>query len=503
MQKQAIFIALIKRSDSLQISRLLPKDLDDEDNFYKTLSKLCTLIIEPQSYYFIKKLTVYPFNLCDDDKQQLLKEINGDANAHPPIRGLLCQCLENTLNALDSMVKAEQVRLMRLFSPLQMREEVKSFSSKPPTTTANRQPTYIEEAINTFENLLPEILNHLFVEAALKRAHQPLLREYLKNENIFNKLNVQTLIKITTRLPDLYPILKIRIFSRDSNLATVDIESLIEFMLSHIGQFTEPQHQRLIKCLIPIIEKPLRELHILALSNEVFALLLIKQLEWEKAVIAPAELLQVLSKKYLSVENEIAKSEFLKKLLSQAKTLESPSLSEHFSPNLRLKIVVVGTSKSGKSSLLQAFSYNQYGAAQKMWVQTDINVDGCTVKAEIIEPGCAQSYQSSSFNSLNGAHLYLLTLDTRHPEGFKDLNKLFNEMTCRFHNSCKNSEHPPCILVGTKADKINSNSDPSPYTLEEIAHSLGWHYIETSANQGKNIQQTLQLSAKVALNAPH
>lgn len=156
------------------------------------------------------------------------------------------------------------------------------------------------------------------------------------------------------------------------------------------------------------------------------------------------------------------------------------------------KILLIGDSSVGKSSIIYKFSDNIFddkfittiGVDFKL---KDIKINNKTAKLQIWDTAGQERFKTVSSTYYRGSHGIIIVFDLTNKESFNNIKYWINEINKYTINQ------QPIILVGNKSDlkrcvpieKINSLSNK--YDLP---------YIETSAKYGDNIDHIFNLISK-------
>ena len=155
--------------------------------------------------------------------------------------------------------------------------------------------------------------------------------------------------------------------------------------------------------------------------------------------------------------------------------------------NLKLveyKIILVGDSGVGKTSILKKFINNEFNEDIKCTINIDffsksIKIDkNLYTKLEIYDTAGQEKYRSLIKKYYQGTDGIILVFDLTNENSFNKLKSWINEVS-------DNTEKAQIILVGNKADLIERKIDEE--TAENFAKQRDMKYIETSAKEGTNI----------------
>ena len=155
--------------------------------------------------------------------------------------------------------------------------------------------------------------------------------------------------------------------------------------------------------------------------------------------------------------------------------------------NLKLveyKIILVGDSGVGKTSILKKFINNEFNEDIKCTINIDffsksIKIDkNLYTNLKIYDTAGQEKYRALIKQYYQGTDGIILVFDLTNENSFNKLKSWINEVS-------DNTEKSQIILVGNKADLIERKIDEQ--TAENFAKQRDMKYIETSAKEGTNI----------------
>ena len=155
--------------------------------------------------------------------------------------------------------------------------------------------------------------------------------------------------------------------------------------------------------------------------------------------------------------------------------------------NLKLveyKIILVGDSGVGKTSILKKFINNEFNEDIKCTINIDffsksIKIDkNLYTNLKIYDTAGQEKYRALIKTYYQGTDGIILVFDLTNENSFNKLKSWINEVS-------DNTEKSQIILVGNKADLIERKIDEQ--TAENFAKQRDMKYIETSAKEGTNI----------------
>ena len=154
-------------------------------------------------------------------------------------------------------------------------------------------------------------------------------------------------------------------------------------------------------------------------------------------------------------------------------------------PSYQFKILLIGDTNVGKSSLMQRFTRKLFTCDKERTIGLDMNiktvrVDNKLIKLQIWDTSGQEKYLSLTKSYYNGAHGVLVVFDASTPNSFYTVEDWI-------HRACR-TQNLPIVVVGNKIDKISHN----PVEI----HSFSVPHIMTSAKSGENVEQAFMLLVK-------
>ena len=151
------------------------------------------------------------------------------------------------------------------------------------------------------------------------------------------------------------------------------------------------------------------------------------------------------------------------------------------------KLLLIGNSAVGKSSLLLRFSDNIFNESFLPTIGVDFKIrtfdlTGKTVKLQIWDTAGQERFKTITSSYSKGAHGIILTYDITDKQSFKDIENWLTEVE-KFAN-----ENVIKLLVGNKSD-MESSRQVKFEEGKEFADSLGIPFIETSAKNSTNVEK--------------
>lgn len=150
------------------------------------------------------------------------------------------------------------------------------------------------------------------------------------------------------------------------------------------------------------------------------------------------------------------------------------------------KIVIIGDSSSGKSSILLQFSENTFKDRHETTIGVDlkykyVSINGNIVKLHIWDTAGQERFKSIIKTYYETAHGIILVFDLNYKESFKNLTYWLNELKNVGKEKC------PVLLVGNKNDLEKIVTDNEINNFMSDNPKLNIKYLEVSAKKGTNI----------------
>lgn len=151
----------------------------------------------------------------------------------------------------------------------------------------------------------------------------------------------------------------------------------------------------------------------------------------------------------------------------------------------KLKIVVIGDSSVGKTSLVNMFTKSHFSPSVETTIGFDvichtINVDDSEIILEIWDTAGQEFFLSMTKSFYKNACGAIVTYDTTNLESFSKIHKWIEELY-----SVTDAE---ILLVGTKIDMVNDIQVTSDI-ITEFAKNNDFMFVETSAKINYNINK--------------
>jgi len=161
------------------------------------------------------------------------------------------------------------------------------------------------------------------------------------------------------------------------------------------------------------------------------------------------------------------------------------------------KLILIGNSGVGKSSILQRYMNKTFEESYKCTIGVDflmksVEVKGKTVKLQLWDTAGQEKYKSMVASYYRGANVALVVFDITSHSSFESL-PLWIE------NYYKNGpEQKNIILIGNKKDMVDQRQ-VTQEEAEEFSETNNMIYFETSAKEGDNVDYVFNFAAEKLL----
>uniref|UniRef100_A0A7S4KMQ1 Ras-related protein Rab-7b n=1 Tax=Paramoeba aestuarina TaxID=180227 RepID=A0A7S4KMQ1_9EUKA len=171
------------------------------------------------------------------------------------------------------------------------------------------------------------------------------------------------------------------------------------------------------------------------------------------------------------------------------------------SRKIMLKVIVLGESGVGKTSLLLRYVSNKFTIATKSTIGTDfltkqIDVNDKVVTLQIWDTAGQERFQGLGSAFFRGSDGVLFVFDVTRQETFAELERW--KQTFLIQIGQEGNADFPIVIVANKADR-EEDRQVSVEEMESWAESQGVPIIETSAKSGQNVDEAFQKIAKVVI----
>jgi len=168
-----------------------------------------------------------------------------------------------------------------------------------------------------------------------------------------------------------------------------------------------------------------------------------------------------------------------------------------------LKIIILGDSSVGKTSLMNQYVHKKFSSSYKATIGADfltkeVVVDDRTVTLTIWDTAGQERFQSLGVAFYRGADCCALVYDVNNARSFENVNSWRDEFLIQA--SPRVPESFPFVVLGNKTDMGEGKRQVSQKRAIQYCHAKGQiPYFETSAKDGVNVEQAFEAIAKNAL----
>ena len=158
----------------------------------------------------------------------------------------------------------------------------------------------------------------------------------------------------------------------------------------------------------------------------------------------------------------------------------------------QFRLILIGQSTVGKSSLLRQFKEGEYFPDISLTVGVDFHAKMIRVRGQPIKMQLWDTAGQDRFRAIVKAYYRnavggLLVFDITNRESFLNLDEWYEEVM-----KIADPHKPVFVLIGNKDDQVKQRQ----VTREEglrFAQSHGMDYMETSAKSGHNVEESFQV----------
>eukprot|EP00923_Selenidium_pygospionis_P053503 GHVN01092724.1.p2 GENE.GHVN01092724.1~~GHVN01092724.1.p2 ORF type:complete len:190 (+),score=31.34 GHVN01092724.1:169-738(+) len=179
--------------------------------------------------------------------------------------------------------------------------------------------------------------------------------------------------------------------------------------------------------------------------------------------------------------------------MSLAQPRSNPSL---------LKVIILGDSGVGKTSLMNQYVNNKFSNQYKATIGADfltkeITIDGQKVVMQIWDTAGQERFQSLGVAFYRGADCCVLVFDLTDAKSFKNLDSWRDEFLIQA--SPRDKENFPFVVIGNKVDAHNQRQVATERAAAWCKSKNDIPYFETSAKAAVNVEQAFDEIGRRAL----
>ena len=164
---------------------------------------------------------------------------------------------------------------------------------------------------------------------------------------------------------------------------------------------------------------------------------------------------------------------------------EENSIEEEFDE--KIKLMVLGDSSVGKSSILSKYCKNEFMSKYITTIGIDfqikyLNINNKRIKLQIWDTAGQERYRVVTKNYFNTSNGFVIIYDITSRESFNNINNWMEQIENIVGDRVK------CIIFGNKNDLV-SERKVQKEEGEELAKRYNCSFFETSAKEGNNIEE--------------
>jgi len=168
-----------------------------------------------------------------------------------------------------------------------------------------------------------------------------------------------------------------------------------------------------------------------------------------------------------------------------------------------LKVIILGDSGVGKTSLMNQYVNKKFSASYKAtsgadFLTKEVLVDDRLVTMQLWDTAGQERFQSLGVAFYRGADCCVLVYDVNNSKSFETLDSWRDEFLIQA--SPMDPETFPFVVIGNKIDVDDSKRVIPSKRAMAFCHSKGEiPYFETSAKEAINVEQAFEVIARQAL----
>ena len=164
------------------------------------------------------------------------------------------------------------------------------------------------------------------------------------------------------------------------------------------------------------------------------------------------------------------------------------------------KIILIGNSGVGKSSILQRYIQKVFQESFASTIGVDffmktINIGDKSIKLQLWDTAGTEKFRSITTGYYRGADAAFVVFDLSSKTSFKNLNEWIES----YYKYSNPDVEKNVILIGNKSDLFDKR-EVTKEEIEKFIKDNNINYFETSAKDGKNIDECFTFIAKKLMN---
>lgn len=172
-----------------------------------------------------------------------------------------------------------------------------------------------------------------------------------------------------------------------------------------------------------------------------------------------------------------------------------PNAAIYDSYDYLCKLLVIGDSGCGKSSLLKRFTDDEFQTGYSSTIGVDfevrtIDVGAKKIKLQMWDTAGQERFRTITASYYRGSHAVLVVFDVTSEESFANVRRWLAEVSeAQKHSTLP--VQPQILLLANKCDLVRQRVVET-HRVEELAQELGIPYLETSAKTNTNVAEAFQ-----------
>lgn len=168
-----------------------------------------------------------------------------------------------------------------------------------------------------------------------------------------------------------------------------------------------------------------------------------------------------------------------------------------------IKVVIVGESSVGKTSMIERFCHQAFSTDHKATVGADFSskklvVSGVDVTLQCWDTAGSERYRSLSTSYFRGCEAAVVVFDVNDEASFGRVSFWIDEVLRS--TGLPSTEGFPLFVVGNKIDEGESKRKITSKRAFEVCKGKGLAFIECSAKTGENIEAVFVACAASAID---
>jgi small GTP-binding protein len=162
----------------------------------------------------------------------------------------------------------------------------------------------------------------------------------------------------------------------------------------------------------------------------------------------------------------------------------------------KLKLMVIGETRVGKTSLIKKYTKDVFGGTYLTTIGIDfqekmIQIDGKSIKLQIWDTAGEERFRNIAKNYFNTSDGFLLVYDITCKDSLEKLDYWYGVIK---ENAPENTK---CIVVGNKAD-LEEQREVNTIDGTNFSKKYNINFFETSAKEGTNVYEVFEkLSSEI------